>query len=158
VARAARRGLLQGRHGKITVAVSDDIDPDNADALLWSMAYRMNPLEDVQTLPHRARATAPAGARRGRGLHAADGRHDEGDMPPLALPKRDTWSAPENLEELGLPKLRPQAPWFGYSLGDWLPQWTRRRSAQSKAATSKRRDQREHKKKGVKPETKFRPE
>jgi 4-hydroxy-3-polyprenylbenzoate decarboxylase len=26
-------------------------------------------------------------------------------------------------EELGLPKLRPQSPWFGYSLGDWLPAW-----------------------------------
>jgi 4-hydroxy-3-polyprenylbenzoate decarboxylase len=22
-------------------------------------------------------------------------------------------------EELGLPKLKPEAPWFGYSLGDW---------------------------------------
>ena len=22
-------------------------------------------------------------------------------------------------EELGLPKLRPESPWFGYSLGEW---------------------------------------
>jgi 4-hydroxy-3-polyprenylbenzoate decarboxylase len=22
-------------------------------------------------------------------------------------------------EELGLPKLKPQTPWFGYSLGEW---------------------------------------
>jgi 4-hydroxy-3-polyprenylbenzoate decarboxylase len=22
-------------------------------------------------------------------------------------------------EELGLPKLKPEAPWFGYSLGEW---------------------------------------
>ena len=22
-------------------------------------------------------------------------------------------------EELGLPKLKPETPWFGYSLGDW---------------------------------------
>ena len=22
-------------------------------------------------------------------------------------------------EELGLPKLKPQAPWYGYSLGEW---------------------------------------
>ena len=22
-------------------------------------------------------------------------------------------------EELGLPKLKPQSPWFGYSLGEW---------------------------------------
>jgi len=29
--------------GKITIAVTEDIDPDNGDALLWSMGYRMNP-------------------------------------------------------------------------------------------------------------------
>jgi len=22
-------------------------------------------------------------------------------------------------EELGLPKLKPESPWFGYSLGEW---------------------------------------
>jgi 4-hydroxy-3-polyprenylbenzoate decarboxylase len=25
--------------------------------------------------------------------------------------------------ELGLPHLRPESPWFGYSLGDWAPEW-----------------------------------
>jgi len=27
-------------------------------------------------------------------------------------------------EELQLPRLSPQAPWHGYELGDWAPQWT----------------------------------
>jgi 4-hydroxy-3-polyprenylbenzoate decarboxylase len=27
--------------------------------------------------------------------------------------------AKEIWEELGLPKLKPQTPWFGYSLGEW---------------------------------------
>jgi len=26
-------------------------------------------------------------------------------------------------EELGLPPLRPQSPWFGYSLGEWSPEF-----------------------------------
>jgi 4-hydroxy-3-polyprenylbenzoate decarboxylase len=26
-------------------------------------------------------------------------------------------------EELGLPRLSVQAPWHGYELGDWSPQW-----------------------------------
>ena len=26
-------------------------------------------------------------------------------------------------EELGLPKLKPEAPWFGYSLGEWSPEF-----------------------------------
>ena len=43
-------------------------------------------------------------------------------MPPLALPKRDYMERAKGIwEELGLPPLRPQPPWFGYSLGDWLP-------------------------------------
>ncbi len=55
--------------------------------------------------------------------------------------------------------LRPQAPWFGYSLGDWLPQWdaAAKRAADGLylengkiSATQVR--------KGIKPETKFRPD
>jgi 4-hydroxy-3-polyprenylbenzoate decarboxylase len=62
-------------------------------------------------------------------------------------------------DELGLPKLRPQSPWHGYSLGDWLPQWEEaaKRAAEGRylengSISEKRR------KKGVKPETKFRPD
>ena len=33
--------------GKIVVAVSEDIDPNNSDAVFWSLAYRSNPIEDV---------------------------------------------------------------------------------------------------------------
>ncbi len=38
---------LQADCGKIVVAVSEDIDPTNTDAVLWSLAYRCNPVEDV---------------------------------------------------------------------------------------------------------------
>ena len=62
-------------------------------------------------------------------------------------------------EELGLPKLRPQSPWFGYSLGDWLPAWD---AAAKRAVDGKYLENGEisekQQKKGVKPETKFRPE
>ena len=41
-------------------------------------------------------------------------------MPPLALPKREYMENAKALwERLGLPPLRPEAPWYGYSLGDW---------------------------------------
>ena len=39
--------------GKIVVAVSEDIDPSSTDAVLWSMAYRSNPIEDVHISPYR---------------------------------------------------------------------------------------------------------
>src|ERR1043166_7921851 len=32
--------------GKICIAVSEDIDPHNADAVFWSLAYRSNPVDD----------------------------------------------------------------------------------------------------------------
>jgi 4-hydroxy-3-polyprenylbenzoate decarboxylase len=117
--------FFKGDCGKICIAINDDIDPDNADALLWAMAYRMNPVKDVQTLEHRGQGHGPK--------REVDGEEDstllmdatmKGDMPPLALPTEEYMVRSRQIwEELGLPKLRPQSPWFGYSLGDWLPAW-----------------------------------
>jgi len=39
--------------GKIVVAVSEDVDPESTDAVLWSLAYRSNPIEDVHISPYR---------------------------------------------------------------------------------------------------------
>ena len=42
------------------------------------------------------------------------------DFPPISLPKREYMERAKVIwEELGLPKLKPEAPWFGYSLGEW---------------------------------------
>ena len=44
----------------------------------------------------------------------------KGTAPPLALPTREFMERAKAIwEELGLPKLRPESPWFGYSLGEW---------------------------------------
>jgi 4-hydroxy-3-polyprenylbenzoate decarboxylase len=152
--------FFKGDMGKITIAVTDDIDPDSGDALLWSMAYRMNPVEDVQTLPHRGQ---------GHGPKREHGNEEDstllidatmkGDMPPLALPKKEYMERARKIwEELGLPKLRPQSPWFGYSLGDWLPAWDEaaKRAVEGRYLENGRISEKQRKK-GVKPETKFRP-
>ena len=62
-------------------------------------------------------------------------------------------------EDLGLPKLRPRAPWRGYSLGDWLPQWDEaaKRAVEGRYIENGKISEAQRKK-GVKPETKFRPE
>ena len=39
--------------GKIIIATNDDIDPENADAVLWAIAYRAKPHLDMQILPHK---------------------------------------------------------------------------------------------------------
>jgi UbiD family decarboxylase len=153
--------FFKGDMGKITIAVSEDIDPDNADAILWAMAYRMNPVEDVQTVAHRGMGHGPQ--------RESDSAEDstllmdataKGDMPPLALPTREYMERAKKIwEKIGLPALRPEAPWFGYSLGDWLPEWDQ---AAQRAATGRYlengRISAQQRRKGVKPETKFRPD
>jgi 4-hydroxy-3-polyprenylbenzoate decarboxylase len=152
--------FFKGDCGKICIAVNEDIDPDNTDAVFWAMAYRMNPVQDVRTLEHR-----------GQG-HGPKREHDQeedstllmdatmkGDMPPLALPKREYMERAKALwEDLGLPKLRPQSPWFGYSLGDWLPQWDEAalRAVQGRYLENGQISAQQSRR-GLKPETKFRP-
>jgi len=107
--------------GKYIIAVNEDIDPDNADALLWAMSYRANPALDLQILPHRDQGHGPR-SKRNNGEDASvliDATLKE-NFPPISLPKREYMERARTIwEELGLPKLKPESPWFGYSLGEW---------------------------------------
>jgi UbiD family decarboxylase len=107
--------------GKYVIAINDDIDPDNADALLWAMSYRANPALDIQILQHRDQGHGPR-SKRNNGEDASvliDATLKE-DFPPISLPKREYMERAKQIwEELGLPALKPQAPWFGYPLGEW---------------------------------------
>ena len=86
----------------------------------------MNPVEDVQD----AAASRPGPRPQARDEHEEDSTllmdaTMKGDMPPFALPEAGIHGARE--KDLGASSvcraLRPQPPWYGYSLGDWLPQW-----------------------------------
>jgi 4-hydroxy-3-polyprenylbenzoate decarboxylase len=111
--------------GKYVIAVNEDIDPNNADALLWAMSYRANPALDIEILAHRDQGHGPRSKRNG-GTDASvliDATLKE-KFPPISLPKREFMENAKKIwEELGLPPLRPQAPWFGYSLGEWSPEF-----------------------------------
>jgi len=50
---------FKGDCGKICIAVNEDIDVDSPDSILWAMAYRTNPVKDVQTLEHRGQGHGP---------------------------------------------------------------------------------------------------
>jgi UbiD family decarboxylase len=107
--------------GKFVIAINDDIDPSNADALFWAMAYRCNPILDLQVLPHRDQGHGPRSKRNngedGSVLYDATLKEP---FPPISLPKREFMENAKNIwEDLGLPALKPQEPWFGYSLGEW---------------------------------------
>ncbi|HTP83353.1 MAG TPA: UbiD family decarboxylase [Alphaproteobacteria bacterium] len=107
--------------GKYVIAINEDIDADNADALLWAMSYRANAAIDIQILNHRDQGHGPRSKRNG-GEDASvliDATLKE-DFPPISLPKREYMERAKQIwEELGLPALKPETPWFGYSLGEW---------------------------------------
>jgi 3-polyprenyl-4-hydroxybenzoate decarboxylase len=115
---------LQSNCGKVVIAVSDDIEPASLDAVLWSLAYRTNPVDDVQVMPNRGGV---------QGAQYGPNKTDSGllidatrkrPMPPLALPRREFMEHARALwEELGLPALNVQAPWHGYTLGEWTDTW-----------------------------------
>jgi 4-hydroxy-3-polyprenylbenzoate decarboxylase len=113
--------VLHRAAGKFVIAINDDIDPTNADALLWAMSYRANANLDMHVLPHRDQGHGPRSLRNGGedGSVLIDATLKE-DFPPISLPKREYMENAKKIwEELGLPKLKPQSPWFGYSLGEW---------------------------------------
>jgi 4-hydroxy-3-polyprenylbenzoate decarboxylase len=110
--------------GKICIAVSEDIAPENADAIFWSLAYRSNPIDDVHILPNRASGHGPkSGARSEDSTLLIDATLKQ-EAPPLALPAREYMERARAIwEELDLPPITPQPPWHGYSLGDWDSAW-----------------------------------
>jgi 4-hydroxy-3-polyprenylbenzoate decarboxylase len=146
--------------GKICIAVSEDIDTDNMDAVFWSMSYRMNPTTDIKIVGGRGMGHGPVRERDGEedGTLMIDATM-KADLPPLALPKREYMEHAKKIwDELGLPHLSPRPPWHGYSLGDWLPEWDAAALRAVKGLYEENgRISETQRVKGVKPETKFRP-
>jgi 4-hydroxy-3-polyprenylbenzoate decarboxylase len=107
--------------GKWIIAVDEDIDPANADALFWAMSYRCQPQHDLLVVPHKHPGHGPRG-RRDDGETAAVliNATLKGSYAPVALPAREFMERAKVIwERLGLPPLKPENPWHGYELGDW---------------------------------------
>ncbi|HTI86547.1 MAG TPA: UbiD family decarboxylase [Alphaproteobacteria bacterium] len=115
---------LQAQCGKIVIAVSEDIDPSNPDAVFWSLAYRSTPTDDVHIVPYRSGGHGPKGGGEDSAmLIDATLKHPAS---PVALPAKPYMENARKIwEELGLPRIAPQPPWHGYSLGDWNDVWQR---------------------------------
>jgi hypothetical protein len=122
----------------------------------------MSPSDDMQVLRYRSPGHGPEReheAEREDSTMLIDATMKE-VLPPLALPKREYMDRAKVLwEELGLPKLRPQSPWFGAAAGDWLPHWDEaaKRAAEGDYLVNGRASEREQRA-GLKPETRFRPD
>jgi UbiD family decarboxylase len=118
--------------GKVVVAVNEDVDPENADALWWAICYRAKPHLDMEILRYAEKGHAPPFYFTKEGhdvVSYSEGANDSAllinailkePFPPVSLPKREYMEkALEIWKELGLPEVTPQSPWFGYSLGQW---------------------------------------
>ncbi|MGP0090740.1 MAG: UbiD family decarboxylase [Xanthobacteraceae bacterium] len=147
---------LQAFVGKFVIAVDEDIDTQNADAVFWAMSYRCNPAEDTQIVRHREPGHVPrtSGEPVSDSALLIDATMKEA-MPPIALPKREFMENAKALwERLGLPPLKPEAPWFGYSLGDWTDEWDKNALDATRGEWMNRSESyRQRRKRGVMPNT-----
>ncbi len=115
---------FQAIFGKVVIAVSEDIDPANMDAVLWSIAYRCNPIDDVQIAPYHGGDQGSQYSSSGRASKLLIDATRKGPMPPLALPKKEFMERAQVLwAKLDLPPIALKAPWHGYPLGDWIERW-----------------------------------
>ena len=107
--------------GKWVIAIDEDIDPENADALFWAMSYRCQPQHDMKVLDRKDPGHGPRGPRdNGESASVMINALLKGDFAPVALPKREFMENAKTIwERLGLPALKPETPWHGYDLGVW---------------------------------------
>jgi len=106
--------------GKWLIAVDEDIDATNSDALFWAMAYRCRPQHDVHVLKHKDQGHGPRSLTEPEDAAVLIDATLKESFPPVSLPKQEFMEkAAQIWDELGLPTLRPESPWFGYSLGEW---------------------------------------
>jgi UbiD family decarboxylase len=111
--------------GKMIIAVNEDIEPENLDMLFWAMSYRMRPHQDLRILDHKDMGHGPRTGADDNHYEATDSAMLINAMikrpyPPISLPAREYMEKARLIwEELGLPPLRPEMPWYGYSLGQW---------------------------------------
>jgi 4-hydroxy-3-polyprenylbenzoate decarboxylase len=112
---------------KVLIAVDEDIDARDPDAVNWALSYHMQPHRDVRIVDARAHqmdySVAPLEhPRTGKERSSAmlvDATRKWG-FPPLSLPSRSHMErALELWKAMGLPELRLKPPWYGYPLGSW---------------------------------------
>jgi UbiD family decarboxylase len=124
---------------KWLIAVDDDIDSNDLDSLMWALAWRVQPHNDIQIQRGRNTDLDPSGAPVEANFAARtypDGLGGSQILidatrnwayPPVSLPSQDLMEHAKKIweDELHLPALTPRAPWHGYELGYWPDRWAR---------------------------------
>lgn len=114
---------------KILVAVDEDVDPRDADAVNWAVSYRVQPHRDIEIREIKVSTAldfslAPPSARAEAASVKASAILIDAtckwDYPPTSLPLKEYMEGALSIwRELRLPELQLKSPWFGYNLGSW---------------------------------------
>ena len=121
---------------KWLIAVDDDINIRDLFSIWWAMSFRVQPHRDVEIQRGKNCGLDPSSAPSSSPLKERDYPDGQGGsrilidatlkwaFTPVALPSREFMERAKDIwAELGLPKLTPKSPWFGYELGYWPEDW-----------------------------------
>jgi len=117
---------------KILIAVDEDINPHDMDAVVWALCFSMQPHRDTKILTGKSPSLDPSGYPPGASREERSFPQPQGASsllidatrkwayPPVGLPKKEFMEKAIKIwEEEGLPPLKLRTPWYGYNLGDW---------------------------------------
>jgi UbiD family decarboxylase len=112
--------------GKMTVAVDEDVNPNNIEEVLWAIAYRTDLMKSVKIEDYQANGHAPKLRDREWEAKIMIDATMHYPMPPVALPTKEIMEEARAIwEKIGLPPVTPRWKWYGYNLGDWTDEWTK---------------------------------
>ena len=112
--------------GKFIIAVDDDINAEDFEAVVWALSFRVQPARDIQIMgnklprldPSLPQAPGETASANGSAV-LIDATRSTG-YPPTSLPTEPHMKAALAMwQRLGLPALELQEPWYGYEMGDW---------------------------------------
>lgn len=119
---------------KLIVAVDRDIDPEDADALIWAFSFRVQPHRDCRIKTYLGKSLMDYSLAPPEAAFERDARYErmpeashllvnsvtKWDYPPVSLPKKEFMERALKIwEEEKLPPLKLKPPWWGYNLGHW---------------------------------------
>ena len=129
--------------------------------MMWSMAFRFKPHLDMQMLANWRQGHGPRDIVRGEDSALLDQcACSSTTCAPISLPKREYMEHAKMLGEgTGLAaSCKPEAPWFGYSLGAWTEELDREaeRAVERRLLGDRPRSPRQRRRKDVKMNTEVR--
>jgi len=123
---------------KVIVAVNEDINPWDADAVNWAIAFRMQPYRDCRIKTYPAKSLMDYSVASPGEAEKRDIRYErmpkasnltinatrKWPYPPVSLPKKEYMEEAIKIwKQENLPELKLKEPWYGYNLGFWTDEF-----------------------------------